>query len=99
MIFMIQKKKELKEYIIMANHASAIKRVRQTETRRIRNKYYARTMRSALKKLREETKKKEAEASLPGIYAMLDKLAKRNIIHKKKANNLKSKLTKRVNSL
>ncbi len=83
----------------MANHKSAIKRARQTETRRIENKYKARTTRNAIKKLRSTTEKEEAVALLPKVSAMLDKLAKSNLVHKKKAANLKSGLAKHVNSL
>lgn len=74
----------------MANHKSTIKRIRQSETRRLHNRYYARTMRNALRKLRA-TKEKEAATELyPKVQQMLDKLAKQNIIHWKKAANLKS---------
>ena len=83
----------------MANHQSAIKRVRQTENRRIENKYYAKTARNAVKDLRNTEKKEEAQELLPKVSAMLDKLAKKNVIHKKKAANLKSGLAKHVNSL
>ncbi|MGC9470652.1 MAG: 30S ribosomal protein S20 [Bacteroidales bacterium] len=83
----------------MANHKSALKRIRQTETRRLRNRYYARTARNAVKKLRKTTSKQEAEELLPRINAMLDKLAKKNVIHRNKAGNLKSSLAKHVNSL
>ena len=83
----------------MPNHKSAEKRVRQAEKRKLHNKYYAKTMRNAVKKLRNTTDKKEAEKKLPEVIAMIDKVAKMNIIHKNKASNLKSKLTKHVNSL
>ncbi len=83
----------------MANHKSALKRIRQTETRRLLNKYKNKTTRNAVKDLRETTDKKEATAMLPKVTAMLDKLTKTNIIHKNKASNLKSKLTKHVNAL
>jgi len=83
----------------MANHKSAKKRVRQSEKKRIRNRYYAVTTRNAIRNLRAKTEKKEAEEMLPEISSMLDKLAKRNIIHKNKAANLKSKLTKFVATL
>ena len=74
----------------MANHKSTIKRIRQSETRRLHNRYYAKTMRNALRKLRA-TKEKEAALELyPQVQKMLDKLAKKNIIHWKKAANLKS---------
>ncbi|WP_299889181.1 30S ribosomal protein S20 [uncultured Lacinutrix sp.] len=80
----------------MANHKSALKRIRQNETKRLRNKYQHKTTRNAIKKLRELTDKKEAEALLPSVVSMLDKLAKNNVIHANKAANLKSGLTKHV---
>jgi len=83
----------------MANHKSALKAVRQAETRNESNKYYARTMRNALKKIRKTADKTEAAEMLPKMNAMLDKLAKKNVIHKNKASNLKSSVTKHVNSL
>jgi small subunit ribosomal protein S20 len=83
----------------MANHKSSEKRIRQSETRKTNNRYYAKTARNAIKALRTNTSKEEAGALLPKLSAMLDKLAKNNIIHKKKASNLKSSLTKHVNSL
>ena len=83
----------------MANHKSALKRVRSDETKRLRNKYQHKTARNAVRKLRGITSKKEAEKMLPSVFAMLDKLAKRNIIHKNKAANLKSSLQIHVNNL
>lgn len=83
----------------MANHKSALKRIRQTATRTLRNKYQHKTTRNAIKALKDSTDKKEAQKMLPTVSSMLDKLAKRNIIHKNKASNLKSKLTKHVASL
>ncbi len=83
----------------MANHKSALKAVRQAETRKEDNKYYARTMRNSLKKMRKTTEKAEAEKMLPELNAMLDKLAKKNVIHKNKASNLKSSITKHAQSL
>ena len=83
----------------MANHKSALKRVRQTETRNERNRYQHKTTRNAVRDLRATTAKKEAEKLLPVAESMLDKLAKKNVIHKNKAANLKSKLTKKVNKL
>lgn len=83
----------------MANHKSSKKRIRQIETRNENNKYHAKTMRNALKTLRSTTNKEEAGAALPKLNSMLDKLAKRNIIHKKKASNLKSSIDKHVSSL
>ncbi|MCQ2193781.1 MAG: 30S ribosomal protein S20 [Paludibacteraceae bacterium] len=83
----------------MANHKSSIKRIRQTETKNLQNRYYAKTARNAVRDLRA-TKDKEAAASmLPKVSKMLDKLAKKNVIHKNKASNLKSKLAKMINKL
>lgn len=83
----------------MANHKSSEKRIRQTEAKKESNKYYAKTMRNSLKTIRATTKKEEAVEMLPKLTSMLDKLAKKNIIHKKKASNLKSSIVKHVNSL
>ena len=73
--------------------------MRQDAKKRLHNRYYKKSMRSALKKLREMTDKKEATAFLPKVISMIDRLAKRNQLHKNKAANLKSKLTRMVNSL
>jgi small subunit ribosomal protein S20 len=83
----------------MANHKSALKRIRQNEVRKVRNRYYHKTARTAIKGLRNEEDKTAATEQLPKVIALLDKLAKKNIIHKNKAANLKSKLTKHVNKL
>jgi small subunit ribosomal protein S20 len=83
----------------MAHHLSAKKRIRQTESKRLNNKYYARTARNAVKKLRETTNKEAASEQYPQVVSMLDKLARNNVIHKNKASNLKSKLAKHVDSL
>ena len=83
----------------MANHKSALKRIRQSEKRRVANKYVHKTMRNALKSLREESDKKVAEKAVPGVFSMIDKLTKSNIIHKNKAANLKSGLAKQVAAL
>ncbi|MDR2963788.1 MAG: 30S ribosomal protein S20 [Bacteroidales bacterium] len=83
----------------MANHKSSIKRIRQSEKKRVHNKYYARTTRNAVRKLNEVTEKAVAAEQLPIVISMLDKLAKNNVIHKNKAANLKSQLAKRVNTL
>ena len=83
----------------MANHISALKRIRQNEKRRLHNRYYARTMRNALKDFRMITKKDEATEKYPKMVSLIDKLVKKNIIHKNKAANLKSKLTKQVSAL
>jgi small subunit ribosomal protein S20 len=83
----------------MANHKSALKRIRQIRKRNLHNRYYAKTTRNAIADLRELDDKKKATEQLPKVVSMIDRLAKRNIIHDKKAANLKSKLTKHVNSL
>ncbi|MBC8756508.1 30S ribosomal protein S20 [Kordia sp. YSTF-M3] len=83
----------------MANHKSALKRIRSNETKRLRNKYQHKTTRNAIKKLKSLTEKKEAEALFTNVVSMIDKLAKRNIIHDNKAANLKSKLAKHVSTL
>ncbi len=83
----------------MANHKSALKRIRSSEVKRLRNKYQHKTTRNAIRDLRAETKKKDAEKKLPSVFNMIDKLAKKNIIHKNKAANLKSKLQVYVNNL
>lgn len=83
----------------MANHQSSIKRIRQTENRRVHNKYYTKTTRNAIKELRNTTDKTAANELLPKVASMLDKMAKHNRVHKNKAANLKSSLTKHVNSL
>jgi small subunit ribosomal protein S20 len=83
----------------MANHKSSEKRIRQTEVRKDNNKYYAKTTRNALKTIRATSNKEEAAVLLPKLTSMLDRLAKKNIIHKKKASNLKSSIVKHVSSL
>lgn len=83
----------------MANHKSALKRVRSNESKRLVNRYKHRTTRSAIKKLREMEDAGEAQEMLPKVSAMIDKLAKKNIIHNNKAANLKSGLAKHVASL
>ncbi|HKC69670.1 MAG TPA: 30S ribosomal protein S20 [Bacteroidia bacterium] len=83
----------------MANHKSSEKRTRQTETKKLHNRYQAKTTRTFLKRLRTTTSKEEATALLPKVASMLDKLAKRNVIHKNKASNLKSKIAKKVKSI
>jgi len=83
----------------MANIKSAIKRIRSNEKKRVLNKYFSKTTRNAVRSFRTLTNKKEAAEQLPKLVAMIDKLAKKSMIHKNKAANLKSKLTKQVNSL
>ena len=83
----------------MANHKSSIKRIRQTKTKTLHNKYYAKTMRNAVRKLRAMTNKDEAMKLYPSVQKMLDKLAETNIIHKNKAANIKSSLVQHINKL
>ena len=83
----------------MANHKSALKRIRSNNAKRLRNRYQHKTTRTFIKRLRNTTDKAEAQELLKQVTSMLDRLAKRNIIHKNKAANNKSKLTKLVNSL
>jgi small subunit ribosomal protein S20 len=83
----------------MANHKSAEKRIRQIKARRLRNRLQKSVTKSTLKKLRASKTQEEALATLPKVYSLVDKLAKRNIFHKNKAANIKSKLTKFVNNL
>lgn len=83
----------------MANHKSAAKAARQAAKRRLHNRYYAKTTRNAIRDLRALTDKKAGEEKLPSVISMVDKLAKRNIIHKNKASNLKSKLMKFVTKI
>ena len=83
----------------MANHKSSIKRIRSNDAKRLRNRYQAKTTRNAIKDLRTEEEQAAATEKLPKVIAMVDKLAKKNIIHKNKASNLKSKLTKKVSAL
>ena len=83
----------------MANHKSAIKRIRQTQKRKLENRYYARTTRNAVRRLRALKEKEAAMELYPKVSSMLDRLAKKNVIHKNKASNLKSKLASHINSL
>ena len=83
----------------MANHKSSIKRIRQTEKRNLANRYYAKSARTAVRNLRNTSDKKSAEEQLSKVSSLLDKLAKKNLIHKNKAGNLKSSLAKHVNML
>ena len=83
----------------MANHKSALKRIRSNDKKRLRNRFQHKTTRNAMRRLRELTDKKEASSQLPSVISMLDKLAKKNIIHANKAANLKSKLTRHVAAL
>ena len=83
----------------MANHKSSLKRIRSNDAKRITNRYQAKTTRTILKKIREEKDPKVAAAALPKVISMLDKLAKKNVIHKNKASNIKSKLTKSISKI
>ena len=83
----------------MANHKSSVKRIRQEEKRRLHNRYYAKTLRNAVRKLRATTDKAAAVELYPSVQKILDKLAKNNLIHKNKAANLKSKLAKHIQKL
>jgi small subunit ribosomal protein S20 len=83
----------------MANHKSALKRIRSNETKRQRNRFQHKTTRNAIRDFKELEKKKEAEKQFPIVVSMIDKLAKNNIIHDNKAANLKSKLTKHLGAL
>lgn len=83
----------------MANHKSALKRIRQIQAKRIHNKFFHKTTRNAVRALRSLTDAAAAAVQLPIVISMLDKLAKRNIIHKNKASNLKSSLSKHVNHM
>lgn len=83
----------------MANHKSAKKRVRQDAVKRLRARYYKKSTRTSIRKLRELTDAQEAQSFLPKVVGMIDRLAKRGLIHKNKAGNLKSKLTVHVNGL
>ena len=83
----------------MANHKSSLKRIRQDKVKTLHNRYYAKTMRNAVRKLRSMTDKEEAVKLYPVVQKMLDKLAKTNVIHQNKAANLKSALCKKVAEL
>ena len=83
----------------MANHKATKKDIRQSEKRRERNRYYGKTTRNAIRTLLASTSKTQAEESLGKVISMIDKLAKRNVIHKNKASNLKSGIVKRVSAM
>ena len=83
----------------MANHKSSIKRIRQANAKRLHNRYYAKTARNAMRVLRATEDQNEVREMFPKVCSMLDKLAKKHVIHKNKAGNLKSKLAKHVNAL
>jgi len=83
----------------MANHHATKKHARQSQSRRLHNRYYGRTTRNAIRNILESTEKETAQEQLPKVVSMIDKLAKRNIIHKNKAAHLKSAITKKVSAL
>lgn len=83
----------------MANHKSTLKRIRSNQTSRLRNKYYSKSMRNAIRGFLSIEDKAEAEKSLPQIISMVDKMAKRNVIHKNKAGNLKSRVARHIQSM
>lgn len=83
----------------MANHKSALKRIRSSEKRRVRNKYFFKSTRNAIRNLRSLSDKTKAEEMYPGVVSMIDRLAKKNVIHKSKASNLKSKLAIQIGKL
>ena len=83
----------------MANTKSAAKAARKAKTRTLHNKYYAKTMRNAVRDLKATKEKKDAEAQVSKVCSMIDKLAKVNVIHKNKAANLKSGVAKHINAL
>ena len=83
----------------MANHKSAIKRIRSSRKKRLINRFQSKTTRNAIRKLRATTSNKEAKKQFPIVVSLIDKLAKKNIIHDNKASNLKSKLAKHMASL
>lgn len=83
----------------MAHHKSALKRIRQNESKKLRNRFYKKTTRSAIKRLRTMSDKSEAEQFLPKVASMIDRLAKRGTWHKNKAANLKSSLMRHINNM
>jgi len=83
----------------MANHKSQFKRIRQNEKRRLENRYWAKTMRNAIKKMRSIIDANEAKAKMPEVTSLIDKVAKKGIIHKNKAANLKSGLMLKINRI
>jgi len=83
----------------MANHKATLKSTRKSAARRDRNRYYGKTTRNAIRNMLNITEKNAAQEQLPKVFSMVDKLAKRNIIHKNKAANLKAQLAKKVNAL
>jgi small subunit ribosomal protein S20 len=83
----------------MANHKATKKDTRQARARNERNRYHGKTTRNAMRDLLASTEKAAAEGKMPAVVALIDKLAKRNIIHKNKAANLKSAMMKKAASL
>ena len=95
----IQVRKSEKNREEMANHKSSLKRIRSNNSKRLANRYYAKTMRNALRDIKMITVKAEAEQQLPKVVSLIDKLAKKGIIHRNKAANLKSGVMKKINNL
>jgi small subunit ribosomal protein S20 len=83
----------------MANHQATKKDMRQAAKRRERNRYYGKSTRNAIRDLKAIEDKTAAGEKVIGVISMIDKLARRGVIHKNKASNLKSKLTRRVNAI
>lgn len=83
----------------MANHKATLKSARKSMKRREHNRYYGKTTRNAIKNILAITEKDAAQEQLPKVISMIDKLAKKNIIHKNKASNLKSKLVKKISAI
>ncbi len=83
----------------MANHKSSLKRIRQDARKRLRNRYYKKTARSAIQRLRSIEDSSDAEKFAPKVYSLIDRLAKRHVWHDNKAANLKSSLSKHINKL
>lgn len=83
----------------MANHKSALKRIRQAADRRLRNRYYGKTMRNAVRDFRALDDAAKAEETLPKITSLIDRMAGKGHIHKNKAANLKHSLAEKVKAL
>ena len=94
-----QTKTKKKKFLKMANHKSSLKRIRQSEKRRLENRYWAKTARNAVRKVRKMTEKAEAEAAYNKVSALLERLGRKNVISKKKASNLRSGLAIHINKL
>ncbi len=83
----------------MANHKSTLRRIRSDKSKTLNNKYYHKTMRNSLRDLRAEEDKSAAQKEMSSLVSKIDKLAKRGVIHKNKAANIKSKLSKKIAAL